>query len=166
MSSIDQNGKKGNPRAEIIQHSRPWRSETRSRPFAKNVFPVAREFDHGPPCIARTSARRVAPAASEDCPFIYADSALVSGHGRLIVGEPDGLSDPTGLRLAVLPDIVLPDELPAATDADMLFLHLHARQALAPVPRQRREPARPKTRNEAGVRGRRRLRVLLVPHSG
>lgn len=90
---------------------------------------------------------------------------LVSGHGRLVVGEHDGLPHPTTVRLALLPNDVLPDELLTATDADMLLLRLHARQALARAPRQRRESTRKTTRYEAGARGRRRFRVLLVPYT-
>ena len=90
----------------------------------------------------------------------------VSGHGRLVVGEHDGLPNPTTVRLALLPNDVFLDELPTATDADMLLLHLHARQALARPPRQRRESTRKTTRYEAGARRRRRFRLLLVPYTG
>ncbi|CAD1474603.1 unnamed protein product, partial [Heterotrigona itama] len=83
-------------------------------------------------------------------------------HERLIVGEPDGLPDPAAVQLAVVPDVVLPDELPAATDADMLLLHLHAHQIVAHGPRQRRKSPRKETSHQAGLRRRWRIRILLV----
>lgn len=68
--------------------------------------------------------------------------------------------------MAVIPDVVFPDELPAATDADMLLLHLHAHQALAHRSRQCRKPSWKKTSHEAGLRRRWRFRLLLVPYTG